>query len=262
MSIHGLGSMKSTPNIDIKFGEPTESGWAVANPKEVTSLCRHNVMAVYHSYAEQVTTVPATSISMTFATDDYGRATQTEPEIIVHGSEPSSDAASLGELVNTLHDLNSFFESEAPSEAPSLAPPTFDVEAEHRVASILSRSLGRSAGSRAATDIAEDWAVPSTPFIGLFSVTAPEASLDALHQNFMVDSGGEEELEPWGASSDSHDHHMHSSQANGRGYLTDSDEEAPFPHEYQTTPALKIKKSSRIKYHLPRLNGHSNGGRI
>jgi hypothetical protein len=159
MSMHEKSIKRCTVNAELIFGLPAESGWCVANPISTREMCRAKTMAVFD--ACKATTRPS--------------VLHFEPDLRVDVPPLPTDAElnggdqSLGELVSTLHDLNSFFTSDLATLPNQLPPPTR--EAENRVAAILARSLARTplGGDK---DWGEDETpeAPSTPFVDVFSV--------------------------------------------------------------------------------------------
>lgn len=207
MSVYGLAP-EDVRGGDLVFGPRSESGWCVANEEEQAMLCRRNVAAVF-STCQTDEAQPHRSLSAVFFATEDGRNARSDPEIIVHESHPSSDNASLGEMVNTLHDLNTFFQSDEQGLPGAKLPNVHAAEeAERRVAAILSRSLARPTNDRGDPALMPDGGyyhpeAPATPFIGLFATPTPFTPVDTLHQNFMAmgeDSDGEDG-----------DHHLHQS---------------------------------------------------
>ncbi|KZT36733.1 hypothetical protein SISSUDRAFT_926525 [Sistotremastrum suecicum HHB10207 ss-3] len=141
MSLHG-----ELPDIDepeLVHSIPEESGWSVINPTETRRICRNNVMGVYD------TCKMASRIS----------EIHFEPDLDADSDSMSSvgetENKSLGDLVSTLHDLGSFFQSDIGALPDRLPPPS--KEAEARVAQILARSLSH--------DSADEFpGIPPTPF--------------------------------------------------------------------------------------------------
>jgi hypothetical protein len=194
MSIHGLPSLESDPST-VVFGTPAESGWCVPNPSEQSAVCRRNILAVVRTCKVDVGRTPGSLSMILFAhEEDVSRAHISEPDIVVYNSEPSqSEVASLGDLVSTLHDLNTFFQP--PRSTQTLAtrlPHSFDTEeAEHRVAAILSRSLAASPTRDWEFQSDHEMPGPSTPFAGLFASSSRSPSGDSLHRFSGPDSGGD-----------------------------------------------------------------------
>ncbi|KDQ10267.1 hypothetical protein BOTBODRAFT_178297 [Botryobasidium botryosum FD-172 SS1] len=188
MSVHGLNA--PMPGGDDE--KATESGWCIDKPVENSFTCRQNIEALANSCETEAK--PGSRVTSMDLFDDEGRSGLREPEIVVDDSEPFSETASLGELVNTLDDLNSFFQADEPEPPFPRLPHSFNTEETgHRVAAILSRSLAQTPVRE--WEGQEDG--PSTPFVGLFSVSNPasEVSADSIRHNFMVDSDGEDDID-------------------------------------------------------------------
>ncbi|KAF8308181.1 hypothetical protein DL93DRAFT_2083290 [Clavulina sp. PMI_390] len=208
MSIHNLLSAEAASEV-VVFGSPSPSGWSIASPDEQSRICRTNVSAVVASSASLVKHPSGTMSTVLFVhEEEHHNPSNSEPSILVHRSQPSADAISLGELVNTLHDLNNFFQSDVAVQPSSRTLPGDDQDdAARRVAAILSRSLART-NQRDAFDSGEEnmnglgysngWEIPPTPFVDLFENPAanPMSSSDALQRNFMrtaEESDGEDD---------------------------------------------------------------------
>jgi furry protein family len=237
MSVHGLMANDYSSDT-IVFGSPAESGWCIAHPSDQSSSCRRNVSAVVSTFNVGSGHVPGTMSMILFTQDEETQPSRTEPDIVIHESEHSSPAASLGELVNTLHDLNTFFQSNGPPAPSSKAIGRFDAEeAERRVAAILSRSLARApltqeprSDDAVTGDRRRDWDIPPTPFVDLFAESSSyDSSADALHQNFMrmaEDSDGEEEEDSTDAQQYEASLRQSTPRSNGHTrYRNDSDSE-------------------------------------
>ena len=135
MSMH-IGSHLSR-NIESEadvFGAPLESGWSIPKPELAREICRTNVMAVFDTCK-----VPARPSRIDF-----------EPEDLVMLSAESIHDDDLGDLVQNLHELSTFFQEPSPQKQ---SIPNTRLEA--RVAAILAKS---------ATD------APQTPFVDVFRV--------------------------------------------------------------------------------------------
>ncbi|KAG8937043.1 Cell morphogenesis protein PAG1 [Tulasnella sp. 419] len=170
------------------FGFPNESGWCIAKPHEMTETCRHNIFAVCTSFHISAS-MPA---SMILFTNEDGEVNDDGMENGIGRMDPSrtvfSDVGSVGDLVNTLHDLGEFFQNERQQPSSNV---------EERVAMILNRSFARAEESNGSQDrsASEDerefqevtFTVPPTPgpHVDLFAL--PRTSMD-LQRNFEVDS--------------------------------------------------------------------------
>jgi len=188
MSIHGLSSAEAASEVVI-FGTPGPSGWCIAASDDQTKACRKNVVAVVTSSLSLVKHPSGTMSTIFFARED--QPSRSEADIVVHRSQPSTDTISLGELVNTLHDLSNFFQSDVPIQPARAMPANDQDDAARRVAVILSRSLARANKqdlfdpSGGSADTSASWAIPPTPFVDLFSSPTSYNPTDELHRNFM-----------------------------------------------------------------------------
>ncbi|KAG9015079.1 Cell morphogenesis protein PAG1 [Tulasnella sp. 427] len=190
MSMHLLGSVPADVTGEI-FGVPSESGWCIPRMDEVRDTCRHNLLAVYTTYQPSVPMGPISVIMF----DEDEEALDEGVEITLPPRDLVSDEASVANLVSTLHDLGEFFQSDEP-----VLPASTNVE--ERVALILNRSLGRTAGEAALGESSQeahlpDWQDPSIgipgtpgPFAQLFS--SPQNTMDHLVMNFEADSDDSE----------------------------------------------------------------------
>lgn len=116
------------------FGVPLESGWSIPKPELTREVCRTNVMAVFDTCK-----VPARPSRIDF-----------EPEDLMMLSTGSVHDDDLGDLVQNLHELSTFFQEPSPHKQ---SMPNTRLEA--RVAAILAKS---TAGA------------PQTPFVDVFRV--------------------------------------------------------------------------------------------
>jgi hypothetical protein len=198
---------------------PTESGWSIAHKEERVEMCRENTLAVFD------TCKPNNRPSVIkFEPETRSRLAATNNFFSLE------NPTSLGDLVSTLNELNDFFQRD-PVNSSHLSRSRSVLEnqaAYNRATEILSRSFGRVPGSRNASISDESWQrlngasngglnvnslenEPSTPFMGLFSVAAPQdspqqpESMDNLNENFFRGTDESDSLE--GA-----DHRHNSSQ--------------------------------------------------
>jgi hypothetical protein len=140
MSMHVRASPQSFKSVGDVFGLPEESGWCVPRPDALREFCRSNVMAVFDTCK-----MPSRPSRIDF-----------EPEIL---GIPDSLEEDLGDLVQNLHQLTTFFQEDEPPRVDVPMPiPSQQLEA--RVAAILAKST--------APDIVTD--VPQTPFLDVFRV--------------------------------------------------------------------------------------------
>lgn len=84
------------------FGAPDDSGWAVANPQNLTSRTRINTQAVFKTCELTLDVSPVSIVD--FVNEDYYYAS---PSSAFLGN--SGEMGSLGDIVSQLHDLSSFF---------------------------------------------------------------------------------------------------------------------------------------------------------
>lgn len=197
-----FGLLPPEPSAEVLvFGSPSETGWCVADPGDQMLICRGHLTAVVASVSELIKHLPKRQTILFTPEPEREEVTplspmiplslpspEPEPHVMVHRSQPSDDAVSLGELVNTLHDLNNFFQSDMPFQANPTAPtPRHDEDdAARRVAAILSRSLARpnQPGQRH-LDSRDVWQDPPTPFVDLFQAPPFAHASEALRRNFM-----------------------------------------------------------------------------
>jgi hypothetical protein len=141
MSIHGLSSAEAASEVAI-FGTPGPSGWCIAALDDQT----RRVEECYGG-GNFILVAPQTPVwnhvnYLLCSREDH--PSRSEADVAVHRSQPSADTISLGELVNTLHDLSNFFQSDVPVQPVRAIPANDQDDAARRVAAILSRSLARA----------------------------------------------------------------------------------------------------------------------
>lgn len=142
---------QSTNEINSLFGQPEESGWSIPNMQDCTTRTRINILSVFKSVELLLDTPPVGEVNFV---DDYDAdenvfettmtASRNEVEEEV---EDGSSAFDLGDIVNQLHDLSSFFvddELDANDEKTSRSGHTMhssgDASSNHeQIAKILSR---------------------------------------------------------------------------------------------------------------------------
>lgn len=99
------------------FGAPDDSGWAVANPQELTTKTRINVQAVFKTCELTLDVAPVSMVD--FVNEEYYYAS---PPTGLQGQGYHSE--SLGDIVDQLRELTSFFADgettlvPAPEETP------------------------------------------------------------------------------------------------------------------------------------------------
>jgi len=151
MSMHVGPSQRDGDGVTEVFGAPDKSGWSVARPDRQRDACRSNVMAVFDTCK-----VPTRPSRIDF-----------EPEVD-RFSDPLE--ADLGDLVQNLHELSTFFLGDQDIDHPSSSKvslpltsmPTLQLEA--RVAAILAKS----------TDSSGTTDSPQTPFMDVFQIDGSE----------------------------------------------------------------------------------------
>ncbi|CCM04734.1 uncharacterized protein FIBRA_06922 [Fibroporia radiculosa] len=132
---HLRADAKEVESVAEIFGIAQESGWCVPRTGSLREMCRSNISAIYGS--SQSSARPS---RIDFQSD----------EVLPLADDLYED--DLGDMVQNLHELSSFFQEEH-----SLAPmPNRQLEA--RVAAILAKS----------TDLASD--IPQTPFADVFHI--------------------------------------------------------------------------------------------
>jgi hypothetical protein len=143
MSLHNhlTANSKEVESVAEIFGIPEESGWCVPRSAARRESCRANLGAVCDLHK-----TPSRPSQITFHEED----------MLALSSQPLEE--NLGDLVQNLHDLSSFFQD----DQQPLAVPNRQLEA--RVAAILAKS----------TDARDD--VPNTPFGDVFDVTTSGSS--------------------------------------------------------------------------------------
>lgn len=147
MSMHVGPMQRDGDGVTEVFGAPDKSGWSVARPDRQRDACRMNVMAVFDTCK-----VPTRPSRIDF-----------EPEVD-RFSDPLE--ADLGDLVQNLHELSTFFLGDQDIDHPSSSKvslpltsmPTQQLEA--RVAAILAKS----------TDSSGTTDSPQTPFVDVFQI--------------------------------------------------------------------------------------------
>jgi len=121
---------------------------------------------------------------------------QFQPEVVslAQSFDPElSGPQTLGDLVSTLHDINSFFQDNNDT-LPNHVSPSF-AEAETRVADILGRSLNRSNGDLKSLSEYDTSAPLPTPFVGAFNIShsAGNGEMTPNSFTFAGDSSGSDQ---------------------------------------------------------------------
>jgi len=139
------------------FGAPDDSGWAVAHPQDLTTRTRINVQAVFKTCELTLDVTPIDS-NVNFVVDDDYEMDQDQPDFdflpderSFRGENEGDETASVGDLVNQLHDLSSFFVDEPSNSSarPPQSASTTGFEYEASQTSIVAKILGNSSFSAA-----------------------------------------------------------------------------------------------------------------
>ena len=183
MSMH-LSSIRQhdTEVVTEVFGIPEDSGWSVARPERQRDISRTNVMAVFDTCK-----VPTRPSRIEF-----------EPEVDRFADPLDSD---LGDLVQNLHELSTFFLGDADTDddvhvspqptslplsrmhaqVPQMTVPNQKLEA--RIAAILAKS----------TDVTSNIQdSPQTPFVDVFHVNPPNGVVNDVFDGSDEDSDSSE----------------------------------------------------------------------
>ncbi len=154
MSLHHhlRANVKEVESVAEVFGIPQESGWCVPRSGALRDTCRANIVAVFDLGKGNLR--PS---RIDFQPDD-----SEELALALAGGRLEDD---LGDMVQNLHELSSFFQDEQPG--PSRSAPVPQRQLEARVAAILAKST--EAGDRD---------VPQTPFVDVFTVGGDTAGAE------------------------------------------------------------------------------------
>ncbi|EAU81493.2 hypothetical protein CC1G_05323 [Coprinopsis cinerea okayama7 len=175
MSMH-MGSMQlggsgmKDGNEEVKtvvFGVPEESGWSIAQEKEMREMCQTNVLGVFDTCS-----IPTRPSRIEFEPEVEALANIATPIAHPAMTDPNPPATngintlsnrSGGLQLKNFHELNEFFQNpELVAAAQSPVPiPTRRLEA--RVAAILAKSTAPESNI-------SDHGVPQTPFIDVFRI--------------------------------------------------------------------------------------------
>lgn len=143
------------------FGAPDDSGWAVAHPQDLTTRTRINVQAVFKTCELTLDVTPIDS-NVNFVVDDDYEMEQDqdrsefefpEDHRAYRDDQEGDETASVGDLVNQLHDLSSFFAEDphqptaSGSASFSRYPHTSTFESDSSFNQNLAKILGNSAFS-------------------------------------------------------------------------------------------------------------------
>ena len=150
MSLHHhlRANVKEVESVAEVFGIPQESGWCVPRTSALRDTCRANIVAVFDLGKGNLR--PS---RIDFQPDD---SEELALALARHAHARSGIEDDLGDMVQNLHELSSFFQSEEPAPRTTVVPHR---QLEARVAAILAKS----------TDVG-DRDVPPTPFVDVFAV--------------------------------------------------------------------------------------------
>ncbi|KAI0795448.1 cell morphogenesis N-terminal-domain-containing protein [Abortiporus biennis] len=154
MHHHLAADAKEVESVAEVFGIAEESGWCVPRPGLLRDICRYNMGAVFDTCK-----VPQRPSRINF-----------QPEEILGiplSSEPSDD---LGDLVQNLHELSTYFQG----DEVSASEPTRQLEA--RVAAIMSKSTGDHASG------------PQTPLVDIFDMSSMSSMVGSVPSTIYDDS--------------------------------------------------------------------------
>ncbi|KAJ1030345.1 hypothetical protein NDA16_001255 [Ustilago loliicola] len=138
------------------FGPPQESGWAVADPQDVATRTRINLQALVKMCERTLDIIP-TGNNVNFVVDDtydgtaegdgVGFALDEAPGVGGIRTE-EAPASSLGDIVNQLHDLSSFFGDDPMSKSRQVSVMWRDSRLDRSGSMRLTSGLGRSPSIR------------------------------------------------------------------------------------------------------------------
>ncbi|SJX60360.1 related to TAO3-Transcriptional Activator of OCH1 [Sporisorium reilianum f. sp. reilianum] len=139
------------------FGPPQESGWAVADPQDMATRTRINLQALVKMCEHTLDIIP-TGNNVNFVVDDAydgtaegdgaGFALDEAPGVGGLRSEEVAPAASLGDIVNQLHDLSSFFGDDPMSKSRQVSVMWRDSRLDRSGSMRAASGLGRASSVR------------------------------------------------------------------------------------------------------------------
>lgn len=140
------------------FGPPQDSGWAVADPQDMATRTRINLQALVKMCERTLDIIP-TGNNVNFVVDDaydgaaegdgVGFALDEAPG--VGGSRPEDPpGSSLGDIVNQLHDLSSFFGDDPMSKSRQVSVMWRDSRLDRSGSMRLASGLGRASSIKSA----------------------------------------------------------------------------------------------------------------
>ncbi|PWZ02702.1 hypothetical protein BCV70DRAFT_154018 [Testicularia cyperi] len=123
------GQMREHVSDASIFGPPQESGWAVADPQDMTTRTRINLQALV-KMCERTLDIMPTGNNVNFVIDDAydgtvegdgGAYSLDEAPGVGGNAGDELPPSSLGDIVNQLHDLSSFFGDEPTSKSRQMS---------------------------------------------------------------------------------------------------------------------------------------------
>ncbi|VDC07396.1 unnamed protein product [Peniophora sp. CBMAI 1063] len=149
MVMKPLRKEREAESVGKVFGVPEASGWCVPQPEQRRERCRANVMAVFDTCK-----LPSRPSQIDF-----------EPEDVMYLAEAEPMEEDLGNLVQNLHELSTFYQRHK-SVQPGRERGSQQIAS--RVAAILAKSTEQ-------TSLTE---VPQTPFVNAFRVDSMGSSYE------------------------------------------------------------------------------------
>ena len=198
--LHSNATNHTTNEINSLFGQPEESGWSISNIQDFTTRTRINILSVFKSVELLLDTPPVGEVNFV---DDYdadenvfettmtvsrneieeevedGQSAQAVANPMTSGTDSASQqerggqdpnqqqVVDLGDIVNQLHDLSSFFVDddfgETKNYSSNLTQSSGDLTNNHeQIAKILSRSAMHSFKGRQDSSSEADGSIHSS----------------------------------------------------------------------------------------------------
>ncbi|KAJ9476862.1 Cell morphogenesis protein PAG1 [Pseudozyma hubeiensis] len=138
------------------FGPPQESGWAVADPQDMATRTRINLQALVKMCEHTLDIVP-TGNNVNFVVDDaYDGTAEADGAGLALDEAPGvggvrndeAPASSLGDIVNQLHDLSSFFGDDPMSKSRQASVMWRDSRLDRSGSMRQASGLGRASSIR------------------------------------------------------------------------------------------------------------------
>lgn len=138
------------------FGPPQESGWAVADPQDMATRTRINLQALVKMCEHTLDIIP-TSNNVNFVVDDvYDGTAEADGAGFALDEAPGvggtrtdeTPASSLGDIVNQLHDLSSFFGDDPMSKSRQASVMWRDSRLDRSGSMRQASGLGRASSIR------------------------------------------------------------------------------------------------------------------